>query len=116
MTQHLPGFKYKVGDIDKAKVCLKNNGIPIKLTGAIVVFNMTSTQGVSKTLECTLGYYNNNEILLETDGYVTMNVTADATSSVATYYGEFVIIIGSDLVAHDPSDDIDIMFQVFASK
>jgi hypothetical protein len=116
-------IEYDIGDVDQIEVQLLNtiNGVqvPVKLvSGSVVVFNMTTTDGnTSKTLTCTLGG-TDPATGLPLDpllGWVTLNVTANATSTAALFNGVFLAVIGTNIY-RIPSGNNSYQFKVWQPK
>ena len=95
-------LEYKVGDSDSVAVILDQDGEPIDLTSATVVFVIKSSAGTKVEINCTLGCTYNGTYHASAVGGVTVPLTAINLATAGQYRGEFVIT-KSGYVGHSPS-------------
>lgn len=96
-------IEYKTGDADLIGAVLRQNGVPINLTGCTVTFTIKSSDGATRlSLPCTLGGTYNGTNVPASEGGVTIIFGTTATATAGQYRCEFVVT-NSDNIAHIPS-------------
>lgn len=91
----------KKGDTARLKVTLVDDNGPIDLTGASVVFTMTSTTGTVKVNKqaCSIA----DQLVTANRGVVTYVFTGTQVNTVGKYYGEWTITLSNATILTVPS-------------